>query len=126
MFRKTLVLACGLLATGASCASSFVCTVNVISPGAAGWLGYEGAVGVSLYSGPRCTGAIVGVRYLCSKGHTSASCAAGVEQSAPALLQSAAMLQNAMDRSNPVSGQGRRCNGGFSNNCWGNFVIEAP
>lgn len=128
MFRKSLIIpALGLALSGpAMAANAYVCSVNVLSPGAAGWLGTEGAVTVTLYSGPRCTGTYQGVKAFCSDGHTSASCAAGVTQPSNTLLMSAQMLQSAMERGAPVIGQGRRCNGGASSTCWGNFQIVAP
>lgn len=127
MIRTSLALALGILVSGpALAAHTYVCSVNVLSPGAAGWLGSEGAVTVSLHSGPRCTGTYQGMKAFCSADHTSSSCAAGVAHPPNTLLLSAQMLQGAMERGAPVTGQGRRCNGGARSTCWGNFQILPP
>lgn len=88
-------------------ASGYVCDVTQYkyqgSPVNAGNYGY---IDVSIYSGPHCTGSVVGTHYYCSVGATWTACAADTTK----LLSETELL--ALRRDLLDSGR------------WGNYVIS--
>jgi hypothetical protein len=71
-FVAVLVFSAFSLLSGSAFAD-YVCNAAFV-PYTGGAKGSEGYVYATMYSGPNCTGSLVGVRDFCSHGATSTSC----------------------------------------------------
>jgi hypothetical protein len=117
-----LLLAC---AVQPALAAQYVCSTTLRLPGAAGSLGTNGAVGITTYSGPFCTGNAVAIRKFCGWNNSSSSCAVGIQLGEATINAIFSSAQAAARDGNEVSFQVASCKVTGLPDCVNDFTVFA-